>query len=139
MIPVEDDDELASIQQEIDFLAACDHPNVVRYLVLPRGCLCIPAHVLILCKSTCADKTMPVAVSCSGCNCGDCVLSRIGPCAELNTRRFTLRLCRKSLCIEPGGQVPTQRVCVSYHTSCSCVHLTGQLLCRFLNPSETVM
>ena len=36
MIPVEDDDELASIQQEIDFLAACDHPNVVRYLVLPK-------------------------------------------------------------------------------------------------------
>ena len=41
VIPVEDDDELASIQQEIDFLAACDHPNVVRYLVLLRiltGC-----------------------------------------------------------------------------------------------------
>ncbi len=36
MIPVEDDDELASIQLEIDFLAACDHPNVVRYLVIPR-------------------------------------------------------------------------------------------------------
>ena len=35
MIPVEDDDELASIQLEIDFLAACDHPNVVRYLVQP--------------------------------------------------------------------------------------------------------
>ena len=50
VIPVEDDDELASIQQEIDFLAACDHPNVVRYLVPPRRrswsnsvwpCICI--------------------------------------------------------------------------------------------------
>jgi len=46
VIPIEDDDELASIQQEIDFLAACDHPNVVRYLVLPLRIFCTSADVL---------------------------------------------------------------------------------------------
>ena len=33
VIPVGDEYELAAIRKEIAFLAACDHPNIVRYLV----------------------------------------------------------------------------------------------------------
>lgn len=33
VIPLGEQDELADIRKEIGFLAACDHPNIVRYLV----------------------------------------------------------------------------------------------------------
>ena len=33
VIPLGDQDDLADIRKEIGFLATCDHPNVVRYLV----------------------------------------------------------------------------------------------------------
>ena len=36
VIPLGDQDDLADIRKEIGFLATCDHPNVVRYLVSPQ-------------------------------------------------------------------------------------------------------
>ena len=41
VIPLGEQDDLADIRKEIGFLAACDHPNIVRYLVCP--CLLPPS------------------------------------------------------------------------------------------------